>query len=138
MTPAVLPLPILDQLADLPLDEVALERAEMRNEKVPAEVIRLMTEGARQQPFALHGEWSALGVLRANGGLVGPGDRLAKTRNAQAAFLLALLPFRGDDRRVNDNVLGFGVFADAAIDHRDAPRDADLRRRQPHAVGRIH
>ena len=78
----VFPLPVLDQLADLPFDEVALERAEMRNEKIPVEVIRLMAEGARQQPFALHGEWSALGVLRADSGFVGPRDVLAKSRNA--------------------------------------------------------
>src|SRR5579859_7113239 len=62
-----LPLALFAEFLDFALDEVALEHAQMLDEKNAIEVIDFVTEGAGQQIFAADFEEFALGVLRFDG-----------------------------------------------------------------------
>src|SRR5208282_4387381 len=60
---ARLPLAGFFQLADFPLDHVALEHAEVRDEEDSVEVVDLVAERAGEQAFAAHLEFLPGGVL---------------------------------------------------------------------------
>ena len=66
-----LPFSGFDQLADLALHQVALERADMADVELAVEVIGFMQEGAGQQFFSGFFENVPVHVLGTNGDLIG-------------------------------------------------------------------
>src|SRR5260370_34053868 len=91
-----LPLALFSQFFDFALDEIALEHAEMLDEKNAVEVIDFVAEGAGKEVFAADLERLAFGVLRFYGDELGPGDVAAKAGDWDAAFFLALFTFGVD------------------------------------------
>ena len=91
------------QLFDFALDQIALERAQMVDEKNSVQVIDLVQQGAREQIFAGDFEGFAFDVLGAHGGFLGAAHRLAKTGDAEAALLAGLLAFLRDDFGIDEN-----------------------------------
>ena len=125
-------------LADLALQKIALERADVGDVEPAVQVIGLVLEGARQQILAGLFKRLALGILRADGDAFGAPHLLAETGNAQAALFAHLLAFDLDDGGVDQDQLVFRPFAVRDIDDGNLPRKADLRRGQAHALGRVH
>src|SRR5579863_968937 len=90
---ANLPLPSLDQLADLALDQIAFQRADMADVELAVQMFGFMQKSSGKQflsgfliPFSVH-------ILGTNRHLAGPGHRLAKFGNAEAAFRLSVFTF---------------------------------------------
>ena len=88
--------------------------------------------------FAAHFEFFPRGVLRAHGHVLRARDVAAKSGNRKAALLFALLALGVDDFRIRADDFGFRIFAVAHVDHCQAQADPDLRRRQAHALRRVH
>src|SRR5260370_26597749 len=96
---------------DFALDEIALEHAEMLDEKNAVEVIDFVAEGAGQKIFAANLERFALGILRFYRDELRPDDVAAKAGNGEAAFFFALFAFSMNDFGLPEDDLGFrGVF----------------------------
>jgi hypothetical protein len=108
-------------LADLALEKIALERADVANVEPAVQVIGLVQEGARQQVLAGRFKRLALGILRADGDALGAAHLLAETGNAEAALLAHLLAFDFDDGGVDEDELVLRALAVRDID------DGDLR-----------
>src|SRR5512142_172987 len=85
------PLPGFLQFLDLALDQVALQRAEMRNVEPAVEVIGLGQQGARQQILAGDFVLFALRVLRPRRDFPAAAHLLANFGNAEAALFAFLL-----------------------------------------------
>src|SRR5271170_5227341 len=134
----VLPLAGFFQFADLALDHVALQHAQVSDEEDAVEVIDFVAKRARQHSFAAHFEFFAGGVMRAYGHILRPRNVRAKTRHGEASFFFALLAFGVNDFRVRADEFGLRIFAVAHVDYGDAQAQADLRRCQAHTVRRIH
>src|SRR6185437_10225783 len=81
-----LPLARFLQLLDLALDQVALERADVRDEQFSIQVIGLMLQRASQQLFAFRFEPLAFDILRAHRTLHCTRYIFAKIGQAQAAL----------------------------------------------------
>src|SRR5271166_3872951 len=94
---ARLPVAGFFQLANLALDQIAFQQAQVSDEEGPLEMVDLMAEGAGEQSFAAHFEFSSGRVLRTNGDVRGASDVSSEAGNREAAFLFALLAFRVDD-----------------------------------------
>src|SRR5271154_2649358 len=135
---AKLPLPGFFQFADFPFDKVALQHAEMLNKQHAIEMIDLMAESPRQQSFAAHFEFLAGSILRAHRHILRSHHVAAEARNREAAFFLALLAFHMNDVRIRANQFGLGILAQRYVNHRQPQRNANLRRGESHARGRIH
>src|SRR5260370_17382659 len=132
------PLSRLHQFLDLALDEVALERADVRDVELAVQVIGLVQEGARQQLFSGVLEKLSAQILRAYRNGLGARDLLAKFGNAQAAFAAPLAALFANDYRIDQNQLGARVFLEGHIDDGDSLRNADLRSCQANAASRVH
>ena len=92
---AHLPLPGLHQLADLALDQVALQCADVADVELAMQMFGFMQEGSGKQFLALFGGFLvplSVYILGTNRYFARPGDRLAKFRNAEAAFGLGVFP----------------------------------------------
>src|SRR5260370_14345440 len=125
--PNPLPLSRLHQFLDLALDEVALERADVRDVELAVQVIGLVQEGARQQLFSGVLEKLSAQILRAYRNGLGARDLLAKFGNAQAAFAAPLAALFANDYRIDQNQLAPPFFLEAHLDPPDSLRNADLR-----------
>src|SRR5215467_8700931 len=90
LPPALLPFSRFCQLLDLALDQVTLERADVRDVEPAVQVIRFVQEGAGQQLFAGALEEFAVDVLSANGHGLGASHFFAKLWETQAALGAAL------------------------------------------------
>src|SRR5690242_9769894 len=115
MSKWLLPLPRFGQLSHLALDQVALERAEMADEKLAVQMIGLVHERARQQRFTGFFKESSFQVLGAYCDLHRPRHRLAKFWNAQAALVAALPAFGTDDLRIHQHQLRIWIFLERGI-----------------------
>src|SRR5579871_110063 len=134
----VSPLTSLHQLTDPALHQVAFKSAEVTDVKLAVQVIGLVEKRTGEQFLTGLFEGLAIEVLSADSDFVGPGNVLAKIRDAEAAFALRVLAFGVDDFRVDEDKFGIGVFFERDIDDGDAAADADLRRGEADAVGSIH
>src|SRR5690348_5199457 len=135
---ARLPLAGFGQFANFALDEIALERAEMIDEKNSVKVVDFMAKGAGEEAFALHFKFLAGGVLGADGDIQGAQDISAKTRDGEAALLLALLAFGVENYGIGEDELGFGIFARRNIDDGQIQIEANLRGGQADALRGVH
>src|SRR5579884_3951343 len=133
-----LPLARFLQLADLAFDQVALQHADARNVEAAVQVVGFVNEGPRQHALAGLLEPFALRVLGTDGYLFRTGDILAKTGQAEAAFLAVLDSVAADNLRIDEHQLLVLVMAGRGIDDGDAFGNADLRCRQPHSARRVH
>src|SRR5271155_2626196 len=135
---ARLPVAGFFQLADLALDQIAFQKAQMSDEEGPVEMVDLVAEGAGKQSFAAHLELSSGGVLRADGDVRGASYIASEAGNRKAALLFALLAFRVDDFGVRADDLRFGILAVANVDHCQTQADSNLRSSQAHSRGSVH
>jgi hypothetical protein len=110
----------------------------VRDEESAVEVVGLMAEGAGEQALAGHRELLAMAVEGADSGPDGAANLLAKAWHAEAALLLDLLALGGDDLRISQHQLRFGVFSAGDVNDGDVARDADLRRGQADSLGCVH
>src|SRR5271154_977514 len=133
-----LPLAGFFQLANLALDHVALQHAQVSDEEDAVEVIDFVAKRARKQSFAAHFEFFARSVMRAYGHVLRPSNVRAKPRHGEASFFFALLPFGVNDFRIRADEFGLRILAVAHVDYGDAQAQADLRGSQAHTVRRIH
>src|SRR5271170_1119227 len=122
-----LPLASLLQLADAPLDEVALQRAHAEDEEDAVKMVDLMLKGPRQQflgvvgaPFPDSSRRSHLHDRRTR-------NLLMNVWQAQATLFGILLALLEGDFRIDEHNPLFGILLEAEIKHRHAPRHADLR-----------
>src|SRR5580700_7591854 len=136
--PASFPLAGLLQLANLPQDQVTLQRTQTPRKKDAVEVIDFVLEGAGEELCALHLEPVAIEVLRFDGDFGRTRDLVANVRQAEAAFFSVLLAFSMNDFRIDENDFIFRSLLVAEVDDGDAPRDADLGRGQADANGLVH
>src|SRR6266478_3896682 len=100
-----LPLALFPELLDFPPDQVALQHAEVLQEKNSVQVIDLMAERARQQVFAANFKRLALGVLRLDGHELRTHHVSAKPRNREAAFFFANFALRLNPSRIRQPAL---------------------------------
>src|ERR1035437_5774397 len=133
-----LPFTLLDQFADLALHHVSFQGADVADIKLAVEMVGFVHQRARQQFFSAHLDGFTFYILRARGNRARPRHLLAKFGQAQAAFVGSETPFGVDDLGIDEHDLGVRIFLEADINHRHALADADLRRRQTDAVGRVH
>src|SRR6266704_2564799 len=108
--PRHLPLALFPELFEFSLDEVALQHAEVLQKEDSVEVIDLVAKSSRQQVFAANFERLTLGILRFDGDKLRTHHVAAKTRNREAAFLLADLAFRVSDLRIRQHNFRFRIF----------------------------
>src|SRR5580692_5775771 len=89
------------ELSYFAADEIALQRAYMADVEAAVQVIDLMHERSCQQILAGFLERLTFCVLRPNGDLLRSSHLLAKSRQAQAAFLAGLSTLAMDHLRVD-------------------------------------
>src|SRR5580658_8891067 len=135
---AGLPVALLQQLANLALHHVALQRADMSDVEFAVQVIGLVQKSARQKYITHDFNGFALKILRSRGDLERTCDVLAKFRNTQASFTRGLPAFGVHDLGIDEHDLGFRIFLEGYVDHRDAFADPDLWSGQPDTVRGIH
>src|SRR5260370_6783797 len=123
---------------DFALDEIALEHAEMLDEKNAVEVVDFVAEGAGQKIFAANLERFALGILRFYRDELRADDVAAKAGNGEAALFFALFAFGAYDFGVGEDDLGFGVFSAGDVNDGDANGKADLWRGEADALRSVH
>ena len=87
-----LPLAGFLHFADFAFDHVALQHAQMRDEQHAIQMIDLVAERPRQQPFALALERISLRVLRTHRHVLRTFHVTAKSWNRKTSFFFALLP----------------------------------------------
>ena len=92
-----LPLPRLNQFANLALHQIALEDAEMTDIELAVQVISLMEKSAGEQVVADFLKPISVRVLSAHRSLAGTRDRFAKFGNAEAPLILCVLSFSVND-----------------------------------------
>ena len=130
--------PALLHFADLAQEQVALERAYAKDEEDAVEMIDLVLEGARQQLFAIDLKPLAVHIL-ARTRTFAARDTFSRIsgrlRQPSSSFCL---PSLVDDFGIDENDLVFRIFLEAEVDDREPFRNADLRRGQPDAMGRVH
>src|SRR5271170_1341254 len=133
-----LPLAFFPQLLDFAPDQIALQHAQMLQEKNSVQVIDFMAERARQEIFAANLERLALEVLRSHGDELRTNNVSTKPWNRKAAFLFADFPFGMDNFWIDQNDLCFRIFAVRNSDHRHPDALANLRRGQADALRGVH
>jgi hypothetical protein len=132
------PLAGLYQFADLAFDEVTLKRADVADVELPVEMIGFMEESSGKQVLAGLFVELPIHVLSADGDDPGPGDGLAKFRNAEAAFVLALPSFSVNDLGIGKNEFRVGIFFECDIDYGESLRDTDLWGGESYTMRGIH
>src|SRR6185369_5937255 len=132
------PLAGFHQLADLALDEIALEAADVADVKLAVEVIGFVQEGAREQVLTGHLEPFAIDVLCLDGDFFRTRDVFAELRKTQTAFGRGLTTFSLDDLRIGENDFGLGIFLEGDVYDGEMQGDADLRCGQADAMGFVH
>src|SRR5271157_871519 len=135
---AALPFALLHQLADLALQHVAFQRADVVDVELAVEVIRFVHQGARQQVFPADFKCFAFNVLGTRRDLARSRHLLAKLRQAEATFVGRKPSFGVDDLWIHEHDLGLRIFLKGDIDNGDALADANLRRGQTDAVRGVH
>src|SRR5690348_1106518 len=135
---ARLPFAGFGQFADFALDKIALERAEMIDEKNSVKVVDFMAEGAGEKTFTFHLKFLAGGVLGADGDVERTQNISAKTRDGEAALLLALLAFGVENDGIGEDELGFGIFARSDVDDGQIQIEANLRGGKADALRGVH
>src|SRR5262245_21883387 len=88
-----LPLALLFEFSDFPLDEIALEHAQMLQEEDAVEMVNFVAESPGEEIFAPNFERLALQVLRSHGHKMWADDVAAEPRDREAAFLFAFFTF---------------------------------------------
>jgi hypothetical protein len=132
------PLALFPELFDFALDQVALQHAQVLDEKNAVEVIDFVAEGAGEEIFATDFEGFALGVLRLYGDKLRTQDVAAKTWNGEAAFFFELFAFGVNNFRVGENEFRFGIFTARDVNDGHAQMQADLGRGESDALRGIH
>src|SRR5258708_32712396 len=112
-----LPLALFPEFFDFPLDEVALQHAEMLEKEDAAEMIDLVAESAREKIFAANFVGLALSVLGLHGDKLRTNDIAAETGNRETTFFFTNLPFGVNDFGIRKDNLGFRVFSGGDVDH---------------------
>src|SRR5271157_1179844 len=135
---AALPFALLHQLADLALQHVAFQRADVVDVELAVEVIRFVHQGARQQVFPADFKCFAFDVLRPRGNVARPRHLLSEFGQAQATFVGCKPPFGVDDLWIHEHDLRLGIFLKGDINDGNALADANLRRGQTDAVRGVH
>src|SRR5258708_2840686 len=87
-SPVVLPLSRLDEFANLALDQVAFQRADVTDVEFAVQVIGFVLKGPCQQIFAGFLEDLSRCILRAYCNYLRTAYIFAKVRNAKATFAL--------------------------------------------------
>src|SRR5580658_8379462 len=87
---AHLPLSRLHQLADLALDQVALQRADVADVELAMQMFSFMQEGSGKQFLPCFLVPRSIHILGTNRHLAGPGHRLAKFGDAEAPLRLSV------------------------------------------------
>ena len=110
----------------------------MIEKEYAVEVVYLMLHGASEKFLAGDFDRVTIAILRADSGFHCPRDVFAEAGDTEATFLAYLISFLGDNLGIDkDKPLCF-VFADGAVNYRQALRDAHLRSSKTDALGGIH
>src|SRR5580692_3771735 len=103
---AHLPLPRLHQLADLALDQVALQCADVADVELAMQMFGFMKEGSGKQFFAFFGGFLvplSIYILGTNRYLAWPGHGFTKFRNAEAPLRLSVFALGVEDLRIRQH-----------------------------------
>src|SRR5450755_404046 len=106
---AALPFAQFNELADLALHQVALERADVADVELPIEVVGLVQKCAGKQFLAGDLKGLTLQGLGPGGDFPRASYFFAKVGQAQAAFVGGVPPFHVNNFRIDQHNLGFGI-----------------------------
>ena len=115
-----LPLALFHQFLDLPLDQVALEKAQMIEEKDTIEMVHFVAERPRQQILAFDGDFLAVQIDAFQIRLSSDAGQRGKAGNAQAAFIFELFAFRLGNFRIDDRDELISFFTSTRVRHHDS------------------
>src|SRR5690349_13311665 len=93
----------LSQFPHLAADQVALQRADVRDVEAAVQMIDLVMKGARQQILAGHLERFAFDILGPYRDFFRTGDLFSKARKTEAAFFADLRSLFMDDFGIDEN-----------------------------------
>src|SRR5271156_2158503 len=101
-------------------------------------MIDLMAKRPRQQILPANLKRLALRVLRPHRNKLRPHHIPAKPRYGQAPFFLANFPLCVNNLRIGNHNFRFWIFPHGNVNPREPQAQSNLRRRQPHALRRVH
>src|SRR5713101_1380034 len=114
------PITLLYALFDLSLREVTLKRAQIVNEELSIEMVRLVRNAASLKVHHVESHLAAVHIASAHHHALRPLDLKKHAWKAQAAFVADLLALFCFNHRIDQCDLLLFVFAAASIHHEQA------------------
>jgi hypothetical protein len=133
-----LPFAGFGQFFDLISDKSAFQTTEVIHKEHAVQMVNLVTQAPRHQPFGLDSDLLPFGALASYYHSLRPRDRFAEIRHAQTAFVIFLRSLSEDDFRIAQNDEFARPFPYRKIYRGESNIDSDLRSSQSDSRSRIH
>src|SRR6187401_2561800 len=121
-----LPLALLHQLANLPLDDVALDETEMIEKKNAIKVVHFVTERTGEKVLPLDGDLLPVEIETFDDHDLWAEHCGSKARNTQAALIFELLSINRHDFGIHDGDQLVPLLSTARIRHQNPFRHPNL------------